>query len=67
MVITITPEDLVWNQDALDRTHILLKIKFEVPGFAFRLNLLQNIKLKILLATKRSTMVEPGGIEPPTS
>ena len=37
MVITITPEDLVWNQDALDRTHILLKIKsmFQITHFAY--------------------------------
>jgi len=36
MVITITPLDLVWNQDALDRTHILLKInqRFLVLHFA---------------------------------
>ena len=51
MVITITPSNRVWNQDALDRTHILLKIKSDVPDIAFRIYQLQNTEEKICLAT----------------
>ncbi len=48
VVITITPSDLVWNQDALDRTHILLKIKPDIPGIAFRLYQSTEHPVKIL-------------------
>ena len=51
VVITITPSNPSWNQDALDRTHILLKIKFNVPDAAFRLIHYRTLNQKFCLAT----------------